>query len=100
MKYTYDRATAHLAAGFVRRHRCSTCWGVLVEQFAPGGGSTVECAKADDECDKAGFVTLYYVDNRRGQDLGDLFEAQANLPFLKPTSTKNADELINDILGG
>lgn len=72
-----------LNTAFVKRYRCATCWGALVEKVVEGAWCVV-CPKA---CQPGGFVTAEHVETRRAAAGLEYAEVIANYPqFARPVA--------------
>lgn len=74
-----DTTNGQLNTAFVRTHRCAGCWGPLVERYIDRQYKVV-CPKG---CQPGGFVTEAFVEKRKSESRGELYEVQRHYPFLK-----------------
>lgn len=93
------RMPGSLADIMIRDYVCSNCWGSLVALPQPGSRDMiVVCRRCGDQT--RGFVTKYFVNERRQQDHFDGLEVKRLLQSLGIISSppkKSVDQILEEL---
>lgn len=90
--------SANLADKTIRDYVCSICWGNLRGEPQHGTPNWVVCCSKCDET--RGFVSKFYVDERRQQDHFDAYEVNRllqDLGIIDRPPQKPEDQILDEL---
>ena len=88
-----DRSTA---PRFIRDYVCSICWGHLLIKDMDAENAMIECAVYGS--DHSGFVTKYWAEKQRQQDLNNSLDAKGMLRKIGIIENENAGKSEEQLL--
>ena len=90
--------SANLADKTIRDYVCSTCWGRLFAEPQHGSPKWVCCQTCGMET--RGFVSQYYVDERRTQDHFDAYDVKIllqSLGIIERPPRRGQDQILEEL---
>lgn len=90
--------SAHWAELTVRDYVCSTCWGSLRVEPQNETPNVVVCCSTCEQT--RGFVSEYYVNERRTQDHFDAYDVTIllqNLGIIETSPSRGEDQILEEL---